>query len=104
MAARKRFAWYAWFVLAFSLAVIVWGKDVQPAEIPPSLRGSVHLPDMVVYPVYRLALAGVGLGHGRDDGGEVSWRFHRNADRQWRWERIPAAEGVTRQSSSGFAR
>ncbi|MGZ5093504.1 MAG: hypothetical protein ACXWCY_00950 [Burkholderiales bacterium] len=40
----------------------------------------------------------------RDDGGAVSWRFHRNADRQWRWERIPAAEGVTRQSSSGFAR
>jgi hypothetical protein len=39
---------------------------------------------------------------GRDDGGAVSWRFHRNANRQWRWERIPSAEGVARQSSSGF--
>jgi heme A synthase len=29
MAARKRFAWYAWFVLAFSLAVIVWGALVR---------------------------------------------------------------------------
>ena len=29
MIARKRFAWYAWFVLAFSLAVIVWGALVR---------------------------------------------------------------------------
>lgn len=29
MAARKRFAAYAWFVLAFSLAVIVWGALVR---------------------------------------------------------------------------
>jgi branched-chain amino acid transport system permease protein len=49
-------------ILVFDeLAVIGWGKDVQPAEIPAPLRGSVHLTDMVVYPVYRLVLAGVGL-------------------------------------------
>jgi hypothetical protein len=40
---------------------------------------------------------------GRDNGsGAVSWRFQRNSNREWRWERIPSAEGVARQSSSGF--
>src|ERR1700682_1356797 len=29
MAARKRFAWYAWFVLGFCLGVIVWGALVR---------------------------------------------------------------------------
>ena len=49
-------------ILVFDeLAVIAWGNDVQPAEIPALLRGSVHLPDMVTYPVYRLALAAIGL-------------------------------------------
>jgi hypothetical protein len=39
---------------------------------------------------------------GRDASGAVSWRFHRDANRQWRWERIASVEGVARQSASGF--
>jgi branched-chain amino acid transport system permease protein len=52
---------YGLILIFDELAVIGWGKDVQPAEIPALLRGSLHLTDMVVYPVYRLVLAGVGL-------------------------------------------
>jgi branched-chain amino acid transport system permease protein len=49
-------------ILVFDeLAVIAWGKDVQPAAIPASLSGSVHLGSQFVYPLYRLVLAGVGL-------------------------------------------
>jgi branched-chain amino acid transport system permease protein len=49
-------------ILVFDeLAVIGWGNDVQPAEIPALLRGSVHFSDMVVYPIYRLFLSGIGL-------------------------------------------
>jgi branched-chain amino acid transport system permease protein len=43
------------------LAVILWGKDVQPAEIPMLLRGSVHIGDTFIYPAYRLALTVAGL-------------------------------------------
>jgi branched-chain amino acid transport system permease protein len=52
---------YGLILIFDELAVIAWGKDVQPAEIPMFLRGSVHLSDMIIYPVYRLALAGAGL-------------------------------------------
>ena len=52
---------YGLILIFDELAVIGWGKDVLPAEIPALLRGSVQLGDMVVYPVYRLVLAGVGL-------------------------------------------
>lgn len=52
---------YGLILIFDELAVIQWGKDVQPAEIPAFLRGSVHLTDMIIYPVYRLALAGAGL-------------------------------------------
>jgi len=49
-------------ILVFDeLAVIAWGKDVQPAAIPASLIGSVHLGGQFVYPLYRLVLAGIGL-------------------------------------------
>lgn len=49
-------------ILVFDeLAVIGWGKDVQPAEIPALLRGSVNLGGDVIYPTYRLVLAAVGL-------------------------------------------
>jgi branched-chain amino acid transport system permease protein len=43
------------------IAVILWGKDVQPADIPPPLQGSIQLSSMMVYPVYRLVIAAVGL-------------------------------------------
>jgi branched-chain amino acid transport system permease protein len=49
-------------ILVFDeLVVIAWGKDVQPAAIPASLSGSVHLGSQFVYPLYRLVLAGIGL-------------------------------------------
>jgi branched-chain amino acid transport system permease protein len=49
-------------ILVFDeLAVILWGKDVQPAEIPPAFRGSIQLSSMVVYPLYRLVIAGIGI-------------------------------------------
>jgi branched-chain amino acid transport system permease protein len=43
------------------LAVVIWGKDVLPAEVPGLLSGSVHLSSQVVYPTYRLFLGLVGL-------------------------------------------
>jgi branched-chain amino acid transport system permease protein len=52
---------YGLILIFDELAVIGWGKDVQPAEIPAFLRGSVHFTEMIVYPVYRLALAATGL-------------------------------------------
>jgi branched-chain amino acid transport system permease protein len=52
---------YGLILIFDELAVIQWGKDVQPAEIPALLRGSVHISDMIIYPVYRLALAAAGL-------------------------------------------
>jgi branched-chain amino acid transport system permease protein len=49
-------------ILVFDeLAVILWGKDVQPAEIPPAFHGSIQLSSMVVYPLYRLVIAGIGI-------------------------------------------
>lgn len=52
---------YGLILIFDELAVIIWGKDVQPAEIPALLRGSLHLSDTLIYPVYRLVLAAVGL-------------------------------------------
>src|SRR6185369_3690016 len=52
---------YGLILIFDELAVILWGKDVQPAEIPLWLRGNVTLGPMIVYPVYRLALAGAGV-------------------------------------------
>jgi branched-chain amino acid transport system permease protein len=52
---------YGLILIFDELAVIFWGKDVQPAEIPAPLQGSIQLSSMVVYPVYRLAIAGIGL-------------------------------------------
>lgn len=51
---------YGLILIFDELAVILWGKDVQPADIPDWLKGSVNLGPMIVYPVYRLALAVVG--------------------------------------------
>jgi branched-chain amino acid transport system permease protein len=52
---------YGLILIFDELAVIQWGKDVQPADIPTFLRGSIQFSDTIVYPVYRLALAAVGL-------------------------------------------
>jgi len=52
---------YGLILICDELAVIFWGKDVQPAEIPPPLQGSIQLSSMIVYPVYRLVIAGIGL-------------------------------------------
>ncbi|GAC1553100.1 MAG: branched-chain amino acid ABC transporter permease [Beijerinckiaceae bacterium] len=52
---------YGLILIFDELAVVLWGKDVQPAQIPVGLQGSVHLGPMIVYPVYRLALAIAGM-------------------------------------------
>ena len=52
---------YGLILIFDELAVILWGKDVQPAEIPLWLRGNINLGPMIVYPVYRLALAVAGI-------------------------------------------
>lgn len=52
---------YGLILIFDELAVVIWGKDVHPADIPGPLRGSVHFTEMITYPVYRLALAGAGL-------------------------------------------
>lgn len=49
-------------VLIFDeLAVMLWGKDVQPAEIPKAVSESITLFGTLVYPAYRLFIIGVGL-------------------------------------------
>ncbi len=52
---------YGLILIFDELAVILWGKDVLPADIPGPLRGSVHLSNLVVYPTYRLFLGLIGL-------------------------------------------
>lgn len=52
---------YGLILIFDELAVMLWGKDVHPADIPEALRGSVQFSDLITYPVYRLALAGAGL-------------------------------------------
>lgn len=52
---------YGLILILDELAVMQWGKDVQPAEIPALLRGNIHIGDTIIYPIYRLTLAGAGL-------------------------------------------
>lgn len=52
---------YGLILIFDELAVVFWGKDVQPAAIPSLLRGSLQFGDIFVYPVYRLALTVAGL-------------------------------------------
>jgi branched-chain amino acid transport system permease protein len=52
---------YGLILIFDELAVILWGKDVQPADIPPPFQGSIQLSSMIVYPLYRLVIAGIGL-------------------------------------------
>ncbi len=49
-------------ILFFNEAVrIVWGATALYAQIPPFLAGKVVLPTGTPYPIYRLAIIGVGL-------------------------------------------
>lgn len=52
---------YGLILIFDELAVMIWGKDVQPAEIPGGFAGSVTLFETMVYPTYRLVIAGIGL-------------------------------------------
>lgn len=52
---------YGLILILDELAVMLWGKDVQPAEIPSFLNGSVALTEAMSYPIYRLVLGGIGL-------------------------------------------
>src|SRR5207247_9175783 len=52
---------YGLILIFDELAVIASGKDVQPADIPPPFQGSIELSSMIVYPLYRLVIAGIGL-------------------------------------------
>lgn len=52
---------YGLILIFDELAVMLWGKDVQPAELPALFKGSVELFGVVTYPLYRLVIAGTGL-------------------------------------------
>jgi branched-chain amino acid transport system permease protein len=52
---------YGLILILDEMAVIVWGKDVQPAEIPAIFQGSIQLSQNFVYPIYRLVLSLVGI-------------------------------------------
>jgi branched-chain amino acid transport system permease protein len=52
---------YGLILILDELAVIAWGKDVQPAEIPAIFQGSIQLSQNFVYPIYRLVLSFVGI-------------------------------------------
>ncbi len=43
------------------LIVIIWGRQPLFMDVPPSLSGSVEIIPGIPYPVYRLAIMGVGL-------------------------------------------
>lgn len=44
------------------LTRIIWGRQPLYLDVPPWLSGSVELLPGLIYPVYRLAVIGVGLG------------------------------------------
>jgi len=44
------------------LTRIIWGRQPLYLDIPPWLRGSIELLPGLIYPLYRLAVIGVGLG------------------------------------------
>ncbi|MGA7327137.1 MAG: branched-chain amino acid ABC transporter permease [Rhodomicrobium sp.] len=52
---------YGLILIFDELATIIWGKDVQPAEIPRIFRGSVNVFSLFDYPLYRLVIIAVGL-------------------------------------------
>ncbi len=52
---------YGLILIFDELAVIFWGRDVQPAEIPKIFSGNVEVFSLFTYPVYRLVIIAVGL-------------------------------------------
>lgn len=52
---------YGLILIFDELAVIFWGNDVQPAEIPAIFRGSVGVFSLFTYPIYRLVIIAAGL-------------------------------------------
>jgi branched-chain amino acid transport system permease protein len=52
---------YGLILILDELAVVIWGKDVLPSDIPPVFQGSISFSSMIVYPAYRLVLAAIGL-------------------------------------------
>ncbi len=52
---------YGLILIFDELAVMLWGKDVQPAEIPTILKGSFELMNGTTYPTYRVVVAFVGI-------------------------------------------
>jgi branched-chain amino acid transport system permease protein len=43
---------------------MIWGSSPLSIEIPAALSGSIEIADGLLYPVYRLAIIGAGLGVG----------------------------------------
>jgi branched-chain amino acid transport system permease protein len=52
---------YGLILIFDELATILWGKDVQPAEIPQVFQGSVNVFSLFDYPLYRLVIIAAGL-------------------------------------------
>ncbi len=52
---------YGLILIFDELATIIWGKNVQPAEIPAVFRGSVNVFGLFDYPLYRLVIIAAGL-------------------------------------------
>jgi branched-chain amino acid transport system permease protein len=52
---------YGLILIFDELATMIWGKDVQPAEIPEVFRGSVDVFGLFDYPLYRLVIIAAGL-------------------------------------------
>jgi branched-chain amino acid transport system permease protein len=52
---------YGLILIFDELATIIWGKDVQPAEIPKIFSGSVNVFSLFDYPLYRLVIIAASL-------------------------------------------
>jgi branched-chain amino acid transport system permease protein len=52
---------YGLILIFDELATIIWGKDVQPSEIPQIFSGSVNVFSLFDYPLYRLVIIAAGL-------------------------------------------
>ena len=52
---------YGLILILDELAVVAWGKDVQPADITSIFQGSIRFSEDFVYPIYRLVLSFVGV-------------------------------------------
>jgi branched-chain amino acid transport system permease protein len=55
-------ATFGLIMFANELTRILWGRQPLYLDVPPMLAGSVELLPGLIYPVYRLAVIGVGIG------------------------------------------